>query len=218
MKNKFSMLAAVLVATALTLNACKKDEKTSTEEVQNIEQVSDATVFEVNKDSSKIEWKGYKVFKSEETSHFGTMNFSEGELGVKDNQLVSGKFVADIQSLKTTDLEGEAAEKLNGHLKADDFFGAEKFPTATFEISKVTPLQEGDYNTMLEGNLTIKGITKSTSFKANVKIEDELVSVSTEPTDFDRSLFDVKFQSPVENGVIKNEITLQVMVKANLKK
>ena len=50
--------------------------------------------------------------------------------------------------------------KLEGHLKSGDFFEVEEFPTASYEITKVTENTAGDYNTLLEGNLTIKGITK----------------------------------------------------------
>ena len=42
-----------------------------------------------------------------------------------------------MTSINTTDLKGEWKDKLDGHLKADDFFGVEKFKTATlvFKIS-----------------------------------------------------------------------------------
>ncbi len=125
-----------------------------------------------------------------------------------------------MTSLTSEDLKKDAAqmEKLNGHLKSGDFFETEKFPTASYEITKVSPLAEGDYNTVLDGNLTIKGITKQMQFKANVSVKDGVVSIATEPKDISRKEFGVEFQSPVENGVIKDEITLQINVKALEKK
>lgn len=211
----------VLVALALvgTFVSCKKDEAKN-QEPQVVEQITDVQTFILDKELSNIDWKGYKILKTENTSHFGTMRFVEGEIGVKNNQLVSGKFIADTPSLTNVDLADskEASENLNKHLKSADFFDVEKHPTATFEITKVTPTEQGDYNSILEGNLTIKGITKPASFNANVKVDAEQVSIATEQTDIDRSLFGVQFQSPIENGVIKNEITLQIIIKANLKK
>jgi polyisoprenoid-binding protein YceI len=54
-----------------------------------------------------------------------------------------------MNSLTSVDLKDDAENlgKLNGHLKSGDFFEVEKFPTASYEITKVTPLAEGDYNT-----------------------------------------------------------------------
>ncbi|NHW59582.1 YceI family protein, partial [Escherichia coli] len=79
--------------------------------------------------------------------------------------------------------DAEKSAKLDGHLKNEDFFEVEKFPTSSFEITKVTEAAEGDYNTLLDGNLTIKGITKPVQFKANIKVEEGKVSIKTEPTD-----------------------------------
>ena len=46
----------------------------------------------------------------------------------------------------------------NEHLRGEDFFGTAKYPTATFKSTKV--VFEGDKPSAIEGNLTIKGITK----------------------------------------------------------
>ena len=46
----------------------------------------------------------------------------------------------------------------NEHLRGEDFFDTAKYPTATFKSNKV--VFEGDKPSAIEGNLTIKGITK----------------------------------------------------------
>jgi len=168
--------------------------------------------------ASDVHWWGYKVAKSEASSHDGTVKVKSGDMIMKGNQLVGGSFVLDMTSISSTDLTGEYQQKLNGHLKNGDFFEVEKFPTASYEITKVTPATEGDYNTLLDGNLTIKGITKPVQFKANVSVKNGEVSVATEPKDIKREEFGVKFQAPAENGVIKDEVTLQISVKALEKK
>jgi len=219
MKRKlFSVVFSALLAAFITVS-CKK-EKPVTGENNEAVTAKDGAQFTVDTLNSKVEWKGYKIFKSENTSHFGTIKFESGDVTVKEGTLQSGKFVADMTSLTSEDLKNDAGqlEKLNGHLKSGDFFEVEKFPTASYEITKVSPLSEGDYNTLLDGNITIKGITKAVQFKANVSVKDGVVSIATEPTDIKREDFGVKFQSPVENGVIKDEITLQINVKALEKK
>jgi polyisoprenoid-binding protein YceI len=166
--------------------------------------------------NSRIEWKGYKVLKSDQTTHFGSIKFESGDVTVKDGKLQSGKFVADITTLENIDLKDdqEMKAKLEGHLKSGDFFEVEKFPTASYEITKVTENTAGDYNTLLEGNLTIKGITKPVQFKANVTVADGNVSIASEPTDINREDFGLKFELPLENGLLNKEINLQILVKA----
>ena len=60
-------------------------------------------------------------------------------------------------------------EVFNGHIQGADFFDTAKFPTATFKSTKV--VFAGDKPASIEGNLTIKGVTKPvtltvTSFQA----------------------------------------------------
>lgn len=219
MKKKLFLLAIpTFLITAVTVS-CNK-EKPLTSESNEITTTKDGHQFILDTLNSRVEWKGYKILKSENTSHFGTIKFESGDVTIKDEKLESGKFVADMNSLTSVDLKDDAdqLEKLNGHLKSGDFFEVEKFPTASYEITKITPLAEGDYNTLLDGNLTIKGITKPIAFKANVSVKDGIVSIATEPKDIQREEFGIKFQAPAENGVIKDEVTLQINVKALEKK
>jgi len=219
MKKKLFLWVIPAFLIAAVVISCNK-EKPLTSESGEIATTKDGHQFILDTLNSRVEWKGYKILKSENTSHFGTIKFESGDVTIKDGKLESGKFVADMNSLTSVDLKDDADQlgKLNDHLKSGDFFEVEKFPTASYEITKLTPLAEGDYNTLLDGNLTIKGITKPIAFKANVSVKDGVVSIATEPKDIQREEFGVKFQTPVENGVIKDEVTLQINVKALEKK
>ena len=220
MKNviKVSMISAFM--TGMVVVSCGKD-KPLTSETNEITTTTEGNFYEIDTLNSRIEWKGFKVVKSDNTSHFGTIQFESGDVTVKEGKLESGKFVADMGTLTSVDLKDDAEQlaKLNGHLTSGDFFEVEKYPTASYEITKVTEnTSGGDYNTLLDGNLTIKGITKPVQFNANVSVKDGEVSIATEPKDIMREEFDVKFQLPVANGLIKNEVNLQMMVKALEKK
>lgn len=206
--------------TGMVLVSCGKD-KPLTSESNEISTTTEGNVYEIDTLNSRIEWKGFKVVKSDNTSHFGTIQFESGDVTVKEGKLESGKFVADMGTLTSVDLKDDAEQlaKLNGHLTSGDFFEVEKYPTASYEITKVTEnTSGGDYNTLLDGNLTIKGITKPVQFNANVSVKDGEVSIATEPKDIMREEFGVKFQLPVANGLIKDEVNLQMMVKALEKK
>ena len=49
-------------------------------------------------------------------------------------------------------------EVFNGHIQGEDFLDTAKFPTATYKSTKVN--FDGDKVVSVDGNLTIKGITK----------------------------------------------------------
>ncbi len=207
------------IFTSMVLVSCGKDKPVATE-AGEVTTTSQGAVYELDTLNSRVEWKGYKVFKSDQTGHFGTIKFESGDLTVKDGVLESGKFVVDMNTLTSEDLKDDAEQlaKLNGHLKSGDFFEADKFPTASFEITKVTPNEAGDYNTLLDGNLTIKGITKPIQFNANVSVKEGETSIATEPKDISREGYNVKFQMPLANGVIKDDVNLQIIIKAIEKK
>ena len=219
MKNMFKISVFSAFILGMAVVSCGKD-KPLTSVSNEVATTTEGTSFQVDTLNSKIEWKGFKVLKSDNTSHFGTIKFESGDVTVKDGKLESGKFVADLNSLTSVDLKDDAEQlnKLNGHLKSGDFFEVEKFPTASYEITIVSENANGDYNTLLDGNLTIKGITKPAQFNANVTVNNGEVSIATEPKDINREDFGVKFQMPVANGVIKNEVNLQILIKALEKK
>lgn len=141
---------------------------------------------QVNIEKSVVTWKGYKVLGS----HTGTIQVSEGELTFDDEGLTGGNFMINMSSLTCTDLEsGKGKEKLEGHLKSDDFFGVNNFPTASFEITKVVSRgKEGEYK--IVGNLTIKETTKEIKFNAVVKDNQAMADIKV-----DRSEFDVRYGS-----------------------
>lgn len=217
---KKSVLATALAYILLSaVTGCKKDEAVSNE-ISEVTTTKDGALYIMDTLNSKIEWKGFKVVKSDNTSHFGTIKFESGDVTVKDGKLESGKFVANMSSLENVDLKDNEEDKvkLETHLKSGDFFEIEKFPTASYEITRVTPNSEGDFNTLLDGNLTIKGITKPMQFNANVTVKDGEVSIYTDPKDINRQDFSIKFQMPVQNGLIKDEVNIQIAVKAREKK
>lgn len=214
MKKKLVTIFGILGLAVLVVS-CGKD-KPITSESNEVTTKTDGILYKIDAANSKVEWKGYKVLKSDQTTHFGTINFDSGEITVKNGTLQSGKFVANINSLQNVDLKDDEMmkTKLENHLKSADFFDIEKFPTASYEITKVSENKNGDYNTILDGNLTIKGITKPVQFNANVSVKDGNVTIATEPKDINREDYGLSFEIPLENGLLNKEINLQILIKA----
>lgn len=166
---------------------------------------------------SEIKWWGYKVAKTESSSHYGTLGLKSGEITVKRNKVVGGTFVLDMNTINTTDLQGDAKAKLDGHLKHGDFFEVEKYPTAVYKITSVkhnAPNKQG-FNATVHGQLTLKGKTAPVSFPAKVAVSKKGVSIISDKFSFDRQVFGVAYQSAMADVVIKDEIDLQVKVIAN---
>lgn len=213
-------LLTLLAAPALFFASCGSPEgsEATVSEPTTAVVAPAAATYQVDTEASTLYWKGSKVTGS---SHNGTVKISNGVLKVEGGQLVGGNFTIDMASLDNDDLRGkDGHEKLVGHLKSDDFFGVETHPTASFEITGISP-SEGDGNTThnISGNLTVKGITKNLTFPAKVKV-DENTATADAAFYFDRSLYDVKFGSTnffenLGDNAINNEIELKVDLKAN---
>jgi len=53
-------------------------------------------------------------------------------------------------------------EQRDGHLKSEDFFHVEKFPTLTFKSTCISAVGDGELS--VEGDLTIRGVTRRVRF------------------------------------------------------
>lgn len=222
MKNR---IASLLVLSALTLTvSCKNDKaaEAETTEAGTVKEVSgEAATYTIDKENSKIEWTGSKPTGK----HTGTINLAEGTVSVKDNALDTGKFTIDMNTITVTDLKaGDGKEDLEGHLKGtgsteadfDHFFNVKKYPQANFEITKAVT-ENG--KTSVEGNLTMKGITKNVKFPATVTVNGNTVTVVSDPFTINRTLWNVNYGSKsvfdnLGDKFINDDIELKVSVTA----
>lgn len=140
--------------------------------------------FKVDAAKSKITWVGKKVTGQ----HNGTVNLAEGTFTAKGKNITGGSFTIDMASIK--DADGSA--RLETHLKADDFFATDKFPKATFVISRIDS-KGGDQYTV-KGNLTIKGITNEIEFPATIQVAKDQLTAKAKIV-VNRTKFDIKFRS-----------------------
>jgi len=106
--------------------------------------------FQVDKSHSEVDFQVRHLLtkvRGRFTDYSGTIEFD------RDNPAQS-KVDVTIQAASIDTSE----PKRDAHLRSDDFFAAEKFPTLTFTSTKITP-KRGDVFEV-EGDLTIHGITK----------------------------------------------------------
>lgn len=158
-------------------------------------------------DKASINWTAHKVGGS----HNGTIDLKEGHLIWDHDQIASGKFVVDMQSIKNTDLTDEGYnKKLVDHLKSADFFGVEEFPEAVLDITGSNVIAANKFK--ITANLTIRGITHPIEFDA-VKEGDKLMATLT----VDRSKYEVKYRSKsffqnLGDKLIYDDFTLEIVI------
>ena len=174
----------------------------------------EAKEVKVSTTESTINWTGTKVVGK---SHSGTLALKSGSLDISGGKLKGGSFVVDMTTLTDTDLSGEWKEKLEGHLKSDDFFGVEKFPTSELTITKVKSTGGNGYD--VTGDITIKGKTESISFPVTLNEKGNGYEASASIT-VDRSKFDVRYGSGsffdnLGDNAISDEFTLEVTLVAS---
>ena len=115
-------------------------------------------VYNIDASESTCIWTGKEASSK---SHVGTINYHKGTIKVIDSKIHSAFSGIDMQSIQCTDMNADKAERLNGHLKSEDFFGVEKHPYATLNIESI---KTKGGTSMAIGKLTIKGITEAVAF------------------------------------------------------
>jgi polyisoprenoid-binding protein YceI len=118
----------------------------------------------------------------------------------------------DLASINT------GQEQRDAHIKSADFFEVETYPTMTYKSTGVR-VEDGEY--VLDGDLTLKGVTKS------VPLHLELNGFGPDPYggtragftatgELNRGDFNVSFNAPMANGgvVVGDKISLHLEIEA----
>lgn len=147
----------------------------------------------VNVENSVVIWTGYKVTGQ----HEGTITLKEGVLLFENEKLTGGNFTIDMTSINTTDLQGGSKNRLDGHLKDEDFFDVDNYKTAAMTFKDIK-LNGSNY--LIEADLTIKGITKTVIFKMNIS-----GNIATADLKIDRTKFNITYKSASLSNILKDK-------------
>jgi polyisoprenoid-binding protein YceI len=145
-----------------------------------------------------------------------------GRFNTFSGKIVTGK--DPLASSVTAEIELASIitgnEQRDEHIRSADFFEVEKYPTMTYRSTGVR--QHGD-GYVLDGELTLKGVTKS------VPLTLELNGFGPDPYggtragfsatgELNRRDFNVNFSAPMSNGgaVVSDKITLSLEIEAVL--
>jgi polyisoprenoid-binding protein YceI len=202
-------------------------EKTETREAGQAREQGSDLMFAVDLNESYVAWEGYKPTGE----HNGTVNLLSGKLNFSGDELVGGEFVMDMNSITVLDLTDEESNaKLTGHLKSDDFFDVEKYPTARFVITDVEPVDPSQIDPEKErgevvpthaisGNLSMKDQTRNITFNARVNMVDDRFMAETNQFFVDRVEWNVQYGSKtlfdnLQDNFINDEMGLSIRLEA----
>jgi polyisoprenoid-binding protein YceI len=127
-----------------------------------------------------------------------------------------------LQSTVTAEIDltsiNTGQEQRDQHIQSADFFEVETYPTMTYKSTGIR-VEDGEY--ILDGDLTLKGVTK------NVPLRLELQGFGEDPYggyragftatgELNRRDFNVNFNAPMQNGgvVVADKIQLHLEIEA----
>lgn len=171
-------------------------------------------LYEVDVTNSQIVWQGEKITGS---GHVGTVKLLTGQIRLdNDNNVLSADFTIDMNSLT----ESRSNQQVIQHLKSADFFNAVTYPYSELKITKAE--KNGSDSFDISGDLTIKGITQTIVFPAQIIIADDGIQAKAEFS-IDRTKWDIKYGSGkffkgLADNAIKDEINFKIEIAASIKK
>lgn len=154
-------------------------------------------VLKVDPGSSSLRAIGAKVIGSH------PIDFKDfvGTIGVDGDTFTSIAFEVQMASLVSDD------ERLTGHLKNEDFFDVTKFPTSSFQSTRIAK-EAGAETYDVTGNLTIHGMTKSVTFPATIERVDGKVKAASQFT-LDRQDFGIVYAGKADN-LIQDKVAMEI--------
>lgn len=112
--------------------------------------MSNTTKWAIDKSHSTLNFKAKHLMITSVTGTFGNYD-AQIETNGNDFSSAQIQFSAEIASVNTGN------EQRDGHLKSDDFFNAEAYPTLSFKSTDAT--RKNDKSFILHGDLTIRNVT-----------------------------------------------------------
>ncbi len=210
------ILPGLIILLLLSI-ACNHKSDIQSAIVAEEDQVPDAPsrvdTLHIDLTQSKISWKGTKMRGA--GKHEGDIQFKSAYLLVDNGNLEGGNFIVDMASIEVTDMPAHETiprRNLKNHLRSDDFFDVEEYPTARFSITDIAELDGG--NRKVRGNLTIKDVTKNIEF---MSFSDGSSFATT--FKFDRFEWNIAYEGNwIDKTLVDRdiELTIQLRLKNSL--
>lgn len=176
-------------------------------------------VFDVDISTSVVRWTGRNLFNH----HHGTIKLAGGRIEVQRGVLLSARFTLDMNSIACEDLVDTGYNAmLIRHLRDDDFFAVDRFPTAEFVCERAEPLEActpGTPNYAMHGSITLRGVSRTLSFPAVIAAADADHLTGQAQFELDRTQFGSHYGSGrlfafLGKHVVNDHVHLHLKVQA----
>ncbi len=155
-------------------------------------------------ETSKIEFTGSKVTGK----HDGGFKSFKGAVDLVGDKAETSRVIFDVDMASVfSDADG-----LTKHLQTGDFFEVEKYPKASFASTKIAP-EAGKADTYtVTGDLEMRGVKKSITFPATIKIANGSADVKAEFS-INRKDFGIVYAGKADD-LIRDDVVLRLDIKA----
>jgi len=155
--------------------------------------------YRVDTKESVVTWQGSMLLDIEQ-EHKGYVYISKGELIIEKGKLVGGRAEINMNTIEYKDKESKNTPV--NHLKSPDYFDVGKFPVSTIAITKVESVRG---QTVVTGDLTIKGVTHPVTFPAKIEVKDAIVKANGKLI-IDRTDWGIRYKSGKFYDILADEI------------
>jgi polyisoprenoid-binding protein YceI len=219
----------------LLLAACDTSVRTEEAEVgapiKPLALAPESEVFKIDTAKSKLTWIGAKITGR----HNGIFRISSGEIVLGNGKPMGGNIHLDMLAVRSDDksIDEASNRKLTTHLRSADFFDVERYPTATFILTSISPYDSTQRKTtihpaapdkelrvkgathLITGNLTIKGKTKSVRFPARITLKDNILKAKAN-FNIDRTQWGLVYRADnsLGNQTIRPEVNIGIDIEA----
>jgi polyisoprenoid-binding protein YceI len=213
-----SKIFVVVIGVTILLGSCQNPPKAvtaDTTEAKTVYNAATGTNFKADIAQTKIEFIGTKPTGK----HHGIIGIKEGSLTVAGTDINVGRFVIDLNTLRTDDQDSSGNARLGGHLRSPDFFDVPQFDTAIFEITSVVKLVDKqillqDATHTVTGNLILKGISKNISFPAHINMQEAIITADAN-FNIDRKQWGLGEAATLKDKLISPIVNINVHLVAN---
>lgn len=186
MKFFFNSLLCLLLITGCS----QKDTASESQNKQTQKFAVKGESHNLNLEKCKIHWLGKKVTGQ----HSGEILLKSGTVQIYEDKVVSGSFIIDMTTISNSDIESpEYKNKLEKHLRSDDFFSVEQHGEAFFLLTEVVYTSVNEFT--FKGDLTIKGFTHPVSFPGAIIKNKDGTYLANAYCEIDRTLWDIRYGS-----------------------
>ena len=166
--------------------------------------------YDLDTEHTAITFK-VRHFFSKVPGRFGKFS---GTLMIDEENFANSSVKVEIEAA-SIDTNEEARDR---HLRSDAFFDVDNHPTITFESTRIR--LRGDTKLFIDGNLTIRGITKPVTLEGEILGFGEMYSIRRGAFEasvtIDRKDFNVSWNDVLEGGgaVLGNDVEITLNLEA----